>query len=954
MTTYLSANFDADTIGSAPSGWSQAFIGWSVQTAPGGMSGRVLQSSNQASDNYVYKSMTRQTSGQHHVSVQFKTQSSLTGGVRSLQVRDCDGSYASPKHAVLVYNGTIYGVDGNTNVGFSALLPDTVYTLEWWIDIATNKVLAYQLDGTTTKNNGGAGWSLAAFNTSLSGLDTIAFNNYSGATQTYWHDVVTVDDSTAPTITSTKTGAGVSAFTASGPSATVVGKTGIAIADFVASGSKTPYRKTGAGVSAATASGASAVTLAPPAAPDVYASGTHGGVACGPSLHAHSVLAVYSPRATSLVVEDSIDSGGSWTTITSVCQITNLGGGWWRVVHLRPTYSTGSAALGTTFQYRVKGVSGAGTGSASTPVSVTPALDRDAIWNTRLARHNAALVASGLNYIPSGNGVNVYPGESLLAWAWGYWRSCRDGSPNATYKTNALNQLTYVQTLMDAHDVLHFPYYSTQTYIDHHGRTAYHIAAAARLFRVAGDGTTAATFVAVADRLAKAIFDQLDGGNPTYSYAWPTYLISDKPAYQTNHDYAIGAVVSFGGKTHRALNAGRSSSVAPGFSTSVGSECVDNAGTGHSSTPITWRETRYTGVVFKHVFSASSPYTFTGTTGQADFDTNQISEQCGLLALLCADYASAFYPAGTYRTKALDAIVGCVGAITVYSGPNGEVPIGYDDAFAATYYEYDTLYGGFTIETFSVIRHVLGSQHPAMDAFLAAGVNWLTSGSLANEPLTATYWATGATVPSFFQLATRNTGSQVAFGTQAVTEPLLYQGCYFTFDTYLPTQGYLSTGQTTSSDADLKSLDYIEPVALMDAVLKVEWVKSGQATSAATASGVEAYPRPKTGAAVSAFTASGASSHTTPSSIVKTGAAVSTCTASGAKTQTSTGGTTSTKTGAGVSAFTASGRSVHVLAGGVAATHTLPASANFVSARSQTANFVSPRSQTADFVAGAT
>lgn len=64
------------------------------------------------------------------------------------------------------------------------------------------------------------------------------------------------------------------------------------------------------------------------------------------------------------------------------------------------------------------------------------------------------------------------------------------------------------------------------------------------------------------------------------------------PAWVANTAYALGDYVKGSNNvTYVATNAGTSSSVAPGWPFTANATIVDNAGSGHSGTPITWRNT---------------------------------------------------------------------------------------------------------------------------------------------------------------------------------------------------------------------------------------------------------------------------------------------------------------------------------------------------------------------------
>lgn len=805
MTTYLSENWDATSVGSLPSGWSNVFAGWSVQTAPAGLSGRVLQAANQASDNFCVKSHTRITTGVLYRSVTFKTPSSTGSGERALQVRDTDGGYSTPKHAILVYNGTVYGVDANTNLGFSALSTNTVYTLEWWVDLDADKVLAYRLGG-VVKNNGGSGWTLTTAYGAVAGIDGIAFNNYAAVSQTYNVDDVLSDNTTAA------------------PTSTPVSGSDTGTGTDTASSSVVQVSKSGTDTATGTdSSSLYARTPGPPAAGTI--------TMVGPNLFGEDQF-TYTADAgldatTACTPQRRIaGSGGTWNDCTSVTTVTNNGGGSWSFRVRRTTYGTGGQPLGTTFEYRVVPANAVGTGTASAAVASSPTftspstlIDRD------MERLAAAFVASGVGYLDStiANG-RVYPGEVLLQMAWGFRRN----TSKTNYRTHALNQLAYCQSLKDANGIIHFPEYATQTYLDHHGRTAYHIAAAARCFELAGDTSTAQTFWTEANNLAKAIFTKLNSGSPEVSHTYNGILRNSQPAWPANTVVTAGDIyrpTTTNGHSYRVMGTPgqtfNTGSTQPTWPTGVGSTVTVNG--------VTYRETSATGTTLYRDYGLTPNY---GTFGDTGFDVNQQVEIAALLTLLCeSDKSADFYPSGTIRTRALDVIAGTVALATTFQGydfdksSHGGVSIGYDDSFAGTYQEYDTLYGSFSLETLSVILKRSGAeQHPAHTLFIARGYNWLDT--FHTEPITGARWQYGlVNTESWFAAACCHVAAVLSEQSTSRIEELLWQSCFW----YPPAQesgnvnafaleySYQANGWTAAASPAYPNRSDFEPLAILDA-----------------------------------------------------------------------------------------------------------------------------------------
>jgi hypothetical protein len=296
----------------------------------------------------------------------------------------------------------------------------------------------------------------------------------------------------------------------------------------------------------------------------------------------------------------------------------------------------------------------------------------------------------------------------------------------AAYKTDATNEFNYmVATLTNASGLLVWPTDTTLIYRDYHFRNIFQVALAARLMRSAGQTATATTWINQCDVWAKAAFDTLGGGTPTSSitrHGWD----ADNASGQTgNVAWSAGATIAAGtirkptvnnARLYRARNAGTThASTQPTWPTTVGSTVTDNG--------ITWVCTSNTGSIF------APTYTNNGTTYPAastyDYDTNQVMEIAAALTLLMNDPDSAFFAAGSYRTKANTVVQDAVNLLLAFQISGGKVPVGDPIPPADGRPMYDTVYGGFTLTTAAVVYKQLGTGvHQDLPLFIGGGDDW--------------------------------------------------------------------------------------------------------------------------------------------------------------------------------------------------------------------------------------
>lgn len=758
----LSKNFDSETTGAVPSGWTEvAGSGyWTTQTAPAGMSGKALRGAQWVgSDSYFSTpTFTKQTSGIVYVGWWQKT-GTVGSGKQFAYVTLRDNT--TFRCGTYIDNTTMYGYYGSGGASTVAIktsvASDTVYYVCAALDI-DNKLVKYAVNGTWTDNSG-SWYSVGA---TRPDVDRLYFDSYTGTSHgTYnWIDNLLVSTS-APLSTA-------------------------------------PTPSTGT----------------------LYASGTHQSIACGGSIYGQVTL-VYegtgSTTATAWKVERSSDNS-TWADISSSCTITDLGSGNAKIVDLRPQYGSQSIAYGGTGYYRVSPKatqpteefvldgSSVGYGSATSAVSLTIDVTKASVRSASYAI-TSTYMAGHSGYVPSAAGSsNVYPGEALLTMALAYRET-----GTAQYLTDADAQYTYIGTLLDANNILHFPDYSSSTYRDHHCRTATHLALASRILNYAGATTLSNSCLSRANTMAKAWLDQVNAGSPTASKTKTGHYPAGQTAWASSTSYSAGAIVrktTTNGRTYRAMNAGTSGGSEPTWPTSTGGTVSDNG--------ITWKETSYTGQCSYPTYGATSTYTAVGST---TVDPNQNATEAALFALLYTDTRSDFYAAGTYRTKALTAITDAVGLICACQASDGAVTLG--DAFdESSSLAKDTLYGGFTLAQLALVKHLMGNLLDELPLFLSRGLNWLeTRSGGASEPYTAVRY-TGDTVPGFSELYARAVAARV-LSTTSLVDKAVYSAAFF--DTTSPGTGeygaYSVTGSVTTFGSGFQSIWDLE--AYYGAVLGV-------------------------------------------------------------------------------------------------------------------------------------
>lgn len=186
-TNYVDDVFDADTTGATPTNWTlEGAASWTVQLAPTGLVGKVMQGAGSAAvDDYIRRTFTRLTSGELRIRWRVKTPPTTGGRAGIIYLHDTTGVYA----AALGPLGGSWSLSNNSGLNTSAgsWVANTVYTVEIVVDLDQRKWKF--MVGTSYYDNAGALYPLT---TGTTGLDRIKFSVYTPTAETFYIDDVAV------------------------------------------------------------------------------------------------------------------------------------------------------------------------------------------------------------------------------------------------------------------------------------------------------------------------------------------------------------------------------------------------------------------------------------------------------------------------------------------------------------------------------------------------------------------------------------------------------------------------------------------------------------------------------------------------------------------------------------------------------------------------------------------
>ena len=183
-TLLLDENFNADTTGTAPAGWTSTTGGGTITVAEvPGASDKSMKVDDNSSTYYVTtkKSFAPATGP---IIAEFKAKAMQTTGVSGFSLRNSSGINAVT--VAFNSNGYIYTYDGGTVVNIQTYTPDTWYEFRIAADPSTGLFDLYL--------NSGNGYTLVAgqksFRNAISSLDEVYINTYTPKGVSYYDDII--------------------------------------------------------------------------------------------------------------------------------------------------------------------------------------------------------------------------------------------------------------------------------------------------------------------------------------------------------------------------------------------------------------------------------------------------------------------------------------------------------------------------------------------------------------------------------------------------------------------------------------------------------------------------------------------------------------------------------------------------------------------------------------------
>lgn len=719
MSLLLDNNFDGETIGNAPSGWTRggAQTG-TVQSAPSGMSGKALRITQGTGSDYCERTYTRQTGiHEHHLLLRI-------GGVTNSRYGDISiTDTVTGKRAVrLLFTTITVGADANavraSNGGsyftVASLAQSTTYAVIVYENVATKK-WAVRIGG-TLYDNGGAWWSFD--DTGAGGTDKIQVEAASpeGATggEYTWFDALQIFNANATQVT------------------------------------LTPATETDAAQPAG-------VTQA--------------------SIDKYSVATLTVTGLAGTPTFERSANGSSWSDISAAAHvsITNNGGGSYTCVDKRPQYGPGSVAFGATVYYRING------GPA---FQLTAAVNKQAIRTASYSTLGAIIDAGG-GKIVSSPSWDVYVADWCMSMARAFWRTGTDA-----FRTRTMSQYAEVISYLNADNLLKFPDYTDHIYRDHHARTAAQLAATSRGLAYGGASSDSLTVLAKADAMAKAAIDKL----ALYSASFKITDANTQTALPLNSTVTAGDIYRPGtpnGHTYRVLGP-----VGQTFTTGASEPATWPTNTGGTVTKdgITYKETTGAGSVSYNTYAPTSTYGWATINVP---DPNQHATEALMYALLVTDSRSDFYPAGAYRTAALQRITDNLKIVAACQFSSGSILLG---SLSET---DDTLYCGYTLLQCAGVYALMGAVIEELPLLIDRGLHWMQTRSGGSiEPLTR---IGSGTIPSISELMYRIAAAR-AIGTTDPIDSIPYSAAFWLPSVDKVQGGYAVNGATAASHDGYQSL----------------------------------------------------------------------------------------------------------------------------------------------------
>ncbi len=708
----------------------------------------------------------------------------------------------------------------------------------------------------------------------------------------------------------------------------------------------------------------------------------------------------------------------TFVDITARCSLVD-NGSTWTIIDKRPAYGSQAIAWGGTGYYKVRAYNGSTPSSADTSVVTVTGIDVDAnasekaqwdalhtLMSTQATRENDTHLGypySGHWLIAAANVAHKYADKRTEALAdlntwWTYVKGTQRNADKLYKQTSAA--------------------YSGYIYSEFCWRAVRDWIMCGYLIQE-HDPTLAADLWACADETARATIDLLSRGSasssgygaswpdPAGATAWagstarsagdvrrpttgngrmyrvisdggttgssePTWPTTDRgtvvdgtvtwqdctndlPRFQTSHAYSLGEIVrptTGNSRSYRVTTAGTSGGSEPTWPTTAQGTVTSGS--------VVFRETSVSGAsLYYGTYNGTSPYATTDFFPASDNDFT-LETAAALAALLGTPACTNFYTGGSYRTTALSLLTD-----NVNHGLTMQVGVGATIKKPLFIEQYDSNYSIWSYEKLLTVVKFAGSLIPHAEAALTRFMDWLAS-DLSTEPR----WSNGGDPDAYTDGKARweCTWRADLYRARGLPQPSFRPDKLIYTSTMTTATIYAENGQATSGWAGFteSGQTLILPCLHYGVYAALPSIVTSGDSWGWTDTALRNLPRPAGDSW--AWSDSPTRTATHPRAVGDSWGWSDSSTRSGGPGTPRTGGDTWGWSDAAVRSAATRSRTAGdswgwadtatiTIPGGTLTGRKipLPATANFVSANSQTADFVTAsKSQTADFVAGAT